>query len=84
MLHMQLSNHKQYMNCPMHNIGCIAAIALGVIVLPIFSKAEYVHALKGLVLPRASHSSEIALTGSRCLHSTLTIAPVLFEHTMLS
>jgi hypothetical protein len=34
-----------------------------------FSKAECVHALKvkGLALPRASHSGEIALVGSRCL-----------------
>jgi hypothetical protein len=33
------------------------------------SKAECVHALKGLALPRASHSSEIALVGSRRLRS---------------
>ncbi len=46
----------------------------------IFFKAECVHALKGLVLPRASHSGDIALTGSRRLHSTLAAAPVLFAH----
>ncbi len=35
------------------------------------------HALKGLALPRASHSGEIALSGSRRLCSTLAAAPVL-------
>ena len=37
-------------------------------------------ALKGLALPRASYSGEIALAGSRGLHSTLVAAPVLFAH----
>jgi hypothetical protein len=32
-----------------------------VIILPIFSKAVCVHALKGLALPHASNSGEIAL-----------------------
>ena len=45
-----------------------------------FSKLECVHALKGLALPRASHSSEIALVGSRRPRSTLAAAPVLFAH----
>jgi hypothetical protein len=35
-----------------------------------------VHTLKGLALPRACHSGEIALVGSRRLHSTLAEAPV--------
>ncbi len=35
------------------------------------------HALKGLALPRASHSGEIALLGSR----QLAASPVLFVHT---
>jgi hypothetical protein len=39
-----------------------------------------VHALKGLALPRASHSGEIALAGLCCLRSTLAAAPVLFAH----
>jgi hypothetical protein len=43
-------------------------------------KEVYVHALKGLVLPRASHSSEIALSGSRRLRYALAAAPVLFAH----
>ena len=33
---------------------------------------------KELALPRASHSGEIALAGSRCRRSTLAVAPVLF------
>jgi hypothetical protein len=41
------------------------------------SKALCVHAQKGLALPCASHSGEIALVGSRCLRSTLAAAPVL-------
>ena len=41
-----------------------------------------VHALKGVALPRASHSGEITLTGSRCLRSTLAAAPV-FSHALL-
>ena len=43
-----------------------------------FSKAECVRARKGLALPRASHSSEITLVGSCCLHSTLAAVPVRF------
>ncbi len=43
-------------------------------------KLECVHTLKGLALPRASHSGEIALAGSRRLRSTLAAAPVLFVH----
>ena len=38
---------------------------------------------KGLALPRASHSGEIALAGSHRLRSTLAAAPV-FLHTLLS
>jgi hypothetical protein len=37
------------------------------------------HALKGQTLPRASHSGEIALVGSRRLRSTLEVAPFLSE-----
>ena len=44
------------------------------------NKAECVHALKGLALPRASHSSEIALAGSLHMHSKLAIARVLLTH----
>ncbi len=43
-------------------------------------KAVCVHALKRLGLPRASHSGEIALAGSRRLRSTLAAAPFLFAH----
>ena len=43
-------------------------------------KLECVHTLKGLALPRASHSGEIALAGSRRLRSTLAAAPVHFVH----
>ncbi len=46
--------------------------------------AECVRALKGLALPRASHSSEIALSGSRRLRSTLAAAPVLFAHAVVT
>ena len=35
---------------------------------------------KGLALPRASHSREIALAGSRRLRFTLVALPVLFAH----
>jgi hypothetical protein len=45
-----------------------------------FTKSKSVHTLKGLVLPRACHSGEIALAGSRRLHDTLAAAPVLFAH----
>jgi hypothetical protein len=44
---------------------------------------EYVRALKGLALPRASHSGEIALSDSRRLRSTLVAAPA-FLRTLLS
>ena len=45
------------------------------------SKAERVHALKE---PCASHSSEIALAGSRRLRSTLAAAPVIFTHAVVT
>ena len=48
------------------------------------SKAECVHALKGLTLLRASHSSEIALAGSRRLRFMLAAAPVLFAHAIVT
>ena len=54
--------------------------ALGVIILPIFSKAVCMHALKGLALLRARHSGEITLSGSHRLCATLAAAPVLFAH----
>ncbi len=38
-------------------------------------------AFKGLALPRASHSCEIALSGSRRLRATLAAVPFLFAHT---
>ena len=43
-------------------------------------KAECAHTLEGLALPRASHSGEIALSGSCRLRSTLATVPVLFAH----
>ena len=46
--------------------------------------AECMDALKGLALPRASHSGEIALAGSRCLRFTLAAAPVLFKHDIIT
>ena len=46
------------------------------------SQAECVRALKGLVLPCASHSGEITL--SCRLHSTLAAAPALFAHTVVT
>ena len=45
---------------------------------------ESMHALKVLVLPRASRSGEIALAGSRRLRSTLGAAPVLFAHVVVT
>ena len=44
------------------------------------------HTLKGLALPRASHSGEIALAGSRRLHSTLALAaaPAFFAHAVVT
>ena len=42
------------------------------------------HALKGLALPRASHSGKIALAGSRRLLATLGAAPVLFAHAVVA
>jgi hypothetical protein len=41
-------------------------------------QAECVCELKGLALPRASYSGEIALSGSRRLRSALAAAPVVF------
>ena len=40
-------------------------------------KLECVYAQQGIALPRASQSGEIALAGSRCLHSMLAAVPVL-------
>jgi hypothetical protein len=50
------------------------------------TQAECVRALKALALPRASHSGEIALSSSRCLCSTVTLAaaPVLFAHAVVT
>ena len=47
------------------------------------SNAECVHALKGLALPRVSHSGGIALAGSRHLRSMFVAAPVLFVHAVV-
>jgi hypothetical protein len=55
-----------------------------VLIPPILFKAEGVHAQKGLALPRASHSGEIALAGLYRLRSTLTAAPVLFAHAVVT
>ncbi len=49
-----------------------------------YSDAVCVHALKGLALLRASHSSEIALADSRRLHAMIAAAPVLFTHTAVT
>ena len=49
-----------------------------------FTKSKSVHTLKGLALPRACHSGEIALAGSRHLRSTLAAAPVLFAHAVVT
>jgi hypothetical protein len=46
------------------------------------TQAEYLRALKGVA--RASHSGEIALSGSRRLRSTLVAAPVLFAHAVVT
>ena len=43
-------------------------------------KLECVPARKGLALPRASHSGEIALVGSQRLRAMLATVPVLFAH----
>ena len=53
---------------------------VGVIILPIYSKAVRALALKGLALLRASQSGEIAMAGSRRLRATLAAAPVFFAH----
>ncbi len=42
------------------------------------------HILKGLALPRASHSGEIALASSRHMCSTVAEAPVLFAHAVVT
>jgi hypothetical protein len=47
-------------------------------------KLERVHALKGLTLPRANRSGEIALAGSRHLRSTRAAAPVLFAKAVVA
>ncbi len=47
-------------------------------------KVECVRAIKGLALPRASHSSEIARVGSHRLRNTLAAAPALFAHVIFA
>ena len=47
-------------------------------------KAVCVRALKGLVLPRASHSGKSTLAGPRRLRSTLAAAPVVFADTAVT
>ena len=47
-------------------------------------QAECARTLKGLALPRVNHSSEIALSGSRRLRSTLAAAPALFAHAVVT
>ena len=54
------------------------------ITIPIIFKAVCAHALKALALPRAGHSGEIALAGSRRLRSTVAAAPVLFTHALVT
>jgi hypothetical protein len=49
-----------------------------------FTKSKSVQTLKGLALPRACHSGEIALAGSRRLHFTLAAVPVLFAHAVVT
>ncbi len=48
------------------------------------SKPECVHALKGLALPRASHSGEIVIACSRRPRCTLAKAPVFFAHAVVT
>ena len=66
------------------NMSHFSNANLWVVILPLFAKAVCVHALKGLALPRATHSGEIALLGSRCLRSMLAAAPVLFAHAVFT
>ena len=47
-------------------------------------QAECVRAVKGLALPRTSHSGEIALAGSRRLHNMLVAALVFFAHALVT
>ena len=42
------------------------------------------YVLKGQALPHASHSGDIALSGSRRLRPTLAAAPVLFAHAVVA
>ena len=49
-----------------------------------FTKSKSVHSLEGLALPRACHSGEIALVGSRRPLSTLAAALVLFAHAVVT
>ncbi len=58
-------------------------LVLGMIIY-YFSKAECVHAREGLVLPCASHSGEITLSGSRRLRSTLAAVSVYFTHAVVT
>ena len=63
---------------------CARVVSARVLQRQKHAKAECVHALKVLAMPRASHASEIALAGSRRLRSTLAAALVLFARTLLS
>ena len=48
------------------------------------TQAECERALKGLALPRASHSGEIALSGLRRLRDTLATVPVLYAQAVVT
>ena len=54
------------------------------IIPTIFPKAKCENARKELALPRASHSGEIALTGSRRMRSTLPAALILLVHAVVT
>ena len=47
-------------------------------------KAVWVHALKGLALPRVSHSDEIAMSDLRRVCSMLVVDPVIFAHDVVT
>ncbi len=61
-----------------------AVLGFGLIIIPISPKADRVPVRKGLALPRASHSGEIAQLGSRHLHSAIVAAQVLFAHAVVT
>jgi hypothetical protein len=54
------------------------------IILPIFSKAVRVHALKGLALPQAWDAGDVSLTGQSRQSNSRAAVPLLSVHAFVT